>query len=90
MCQWFGSRVVSQVHERRRARDEAKQRSLKQRQSRKEAWREAERLVREGEREEGRMRRREEAHVAEQMAAIRRQVQEETERKRRFASNLIL
>lgn len=59
---------------------------MRQRQQQKEAWQEAERLVREGEREEGRRRRREEALVAEQMAAIRKHVQEETERKRRSVS----
>ena len=61
---------------------------MRQRQREKEAWQEAERLVREGEREEGRRRRREEAMVTEQMTAIRRQVQEETERKRRYISCL--
>ena len=39
--------------------------------------------MREGEREEGRRKRREANLVAEQMEAIRRQVQEETEKKRR-------
>ena len=39
--------------------------------------------MREGEREEGRSKRREERLVAEQMETIRQQVQTETERKRR-------
>ena len=65
-----------------------KRRERERRRCLKEAWQEAERLVREGEREEGereegRSRRREERVMTEQMDTIRRQVREETERRRR-------
>ena len=75
--------ILSQVRDRRRARDEVKRREKERRRCLKEAWQEAERLVREGEREEGRSRRREERVMTEQMDTIRRQVREETERRRR-------
>ena len=75
--------ILSQVRDRRRARDEVKRRERERRQCLKEAWQEAERLVREGEREEGRGRRRKERVMTEQMDTIRRQVREETERRRR-------
>ena len=74
--------ILSQVRDRRRARDEVKRREKERRRCLKEAWQEAERLVREGEREEGRERR-EERVMTEQMDTIRRQVREETERRRR-------
>ena len=74
------SGIFFQVREHRKARDEERQRKLQHRRQQKEAWQEAERLVREGEREEGRRRGREERLVAE---IIRHQVQAETERKRR-------
>ena len=74
---------TDKVKEQRQARDRARQREMERKRSLREAWQEAERLVREGECEDVRRKKREERVMAEQMEVIRRQVREETDRKRK-------